>query len=464
MPASRSRNSGSLRQIVLRLSIPAWMAVAVLGCMDRPPFLAWGLTGDLPDYMPQLVTLEIPPTVTSLDWLPSHLKELTASGASISSLHIPWELERLHISRMRRPLRISAFPPALRELDMSFTSVPGPSWLPESLESLTLGGPEVRTLKGLNGTLLDLNLVQVSALTSLEGIPPAVQSLSISDALSLKELNGLPPRLKALALSNTQIRALKGLPATLQDLTLENNYHLQEVELPRFLLRLRVAGNGKSDWPIDHLPFLQALEIPFARPGLPPSLRRLSVYGIPPASLPQGLAMLQWPQGTVLRNLPCQLKELDIRGTLLPNLDDLPPCLVAGLVRLDISNTRIALEQLPSGLQSLRFHFYPGSRLTGLRTRLPRLRELDLSGSKALKEINDLPDHLVRLNLRETGVASLPPLPSSLRELDISNTPIKNLAGLNKGLTRVFLHAGQLRSLKGLPDSVRALHFVEEQK
>lgn len=131
---------------------------------------------------------------------------------------------------------------------------------------------------------------------------------------------------------------------------------------------------------------------------------------------------------------------------------------------MDVSRTIIPIHDLPPTLKKLTYKFYPKQRLMGLRGRLANLRELDLSGSRELKRIDDLPYGLLVLNVAETGMTSLPPLPPLLRELDISNTKIKSLSGLHEGLVKLIVHAGQLEALDDLPASVQDLSFVDKDE
>lgn len=455
------------------LCILLCIMLCLSGCRQADDLKAWGLPSDLPERIPQLTVLKLPQEVTHLEWMPAAgLESLDISGSKVSFFRVPWGLQRLDISRVHEITLLStgsqALPSSLRELNMSYTVIHGRGkWkFPEHLESLTLGGSNITTLKGLNGTLLALKLEGVPSLASLEGLPPSVQSLSIVDAPALQDLAGLPPRLKLLTLKVIpNIRALKGLPETLQSLNLENNASLAQVEIPHNLVHLRAASVSNLFINLTDLRFLERLEMPeLARfpAGPPQTLRSLALGDSFKAQVPfqQGLTELQWLEGDLLSSLPCELRSLDIRRSQLSTMALLPPCLRGTLTGLDISRTSIAIRDLPRGLKKLTFRFYPEPRITGLRAHLPHLRELDVSGSLALARIDELPDGLLTLNVGETRLTSLPPLPPLLRELDISNTRIKSLAGLKEGLVKLVVHEGQLETLEGLPDSVRELSFV----
>jgi len=446
----------------------AGVALLAAACSPQEAtFREQGLPEDLPRHVWQLEVLQVPTAVTRLDWLSSpRLKRLVARDAA-GLKYLP------------------TLPRSLRELDIRSTSIPGPGHVPEGLESLSLGGRQVRTVAGLkSSSLLELTLEDVPNLPNLEGLPASLQKLVVTGGDLLTDAGALPPRLKEMRLEKTQIRALKGLPLSLRHMTLKDNGAMA-VELPPFLESLAVKGQSV---PMEQLAFLRNLDAP--SPGqlrvlptflqssqgpafdprireIAPALILLKLEGATGAELPDlppSLEELHWPGGTKLDKLPPGLKRLYIPYPP----PDLPPPDFAGLPEglvltdLDISGTEIRADALPRTLRSLKFSSYRFAVVSGLP---PSLRSLDISGSSTVTtiEVSALP--LVRLDVSETSVSKIPKLPVTLEDLDISNTRISDLSdldGLDK-LRSLTLHAGQLESLAGLPESVTQLYFVERK-
>lgn len=477
-----SRRIGNRALLLLQLALVVGAALVLPACPRKAELRERGLPEDLPDYLGQLEAIKVPAAVASLGWIPSTLVELDASETAITV--IPFGhmgMERLDVHGAKDLKRLPTLPASIRELDIRFTRVEGPWRFPQDLESLALGGEHVETLEGLSGLLLlELTLDKVPNLRSSAGLPASLQSLSISDA-TFSQLDGLPARLKELRLENTQIRTLKGLPESLQSMTLTGNA-VMEAELPRSLLSLTVDAGQQRLSSLDDLAFLnhldlragalrafpaflRDLQVPAVGPRtqIAPSLRRLEITNdgvtlLP--DLPPSLEELRWPGGSDLRKLPPGLKRLDIPASSLEDLVGLPPGLT--LESLDVSLTRVRIDKLPASLRSLRYRFCPFGSISGLPK---ELRSLDLKGSRAVRVLQELPAGLQRLDVSQTSIAELPKLPDTLTELDISSTQIKNLQDVKglRRLRRLTVHAGQMRSLAGLPGSVSELRFVERQ-
>jgi hypothetical protein len=428
------------------------------------------LPADLTDHLEHVEVLKIPPAVARLDWIPTGLKALDASGApDLTAIpYLPMGLERLNVSKAKNLAFLPTLPSSIRELDISSTAIEGPWTFPQGLESLTLGGPLVRSLDGLGNSLLELKLEDVSNLQSSAGLPDSLQSLSISGGAKFEDLIGLPPRLKVLSLTNMQIRVLKELPLTLESLSLVDNERM-EVELPAFLRSLTLDDKRRSLSGFEQLVFLNDLTLQsrLALPPLPAFLRSLAVPALgPPAqdlppilkNLPRGLIELRWEEGYNLGSLPRNLKYLYIQKSPLSSLAGLPPAVQS----LDISDAKMltAFPKLPSTLRRLRYRYCPFNPISDLPA---SLRDLDLKGSRNLDRLNTELPMLERLNISETSIKKLPRL-ARLQELDISNTPLrfpKGLQTLPRSLRKLTVHAGQLDTLAGLPESVKELYFVE---
>lgn len=142
-----------------------------------------------------------------------------------------------------------------------------------------------------------------------------------------------------------------------------------------------------------------------------------------------------WAQRTTLKRitaLPTGLKHLYLQGSSIEELPELPE----GLLELDVSNTPLArLPKLPNSL-----------------------RALTISGSQ-ISVLPELPSGLHRISLCRTPVRHLPLLPPSLTSLACEETAIKDLpVTLPPALQYLYISGTQITVLPVLPTSVRSVH------
>src|SRR5216683_2029315 len=118
-----SRTNTTLRPLAFLL---LWLACSP--SREAQKFARWGLPEDLLEYQNQLESLRLPQATTNLGWLSnnSSLKNLIASGTSISDLH--------------------GLPKSLSSLDISYTPVSSLSGLPESIKILNIAGSNITDL------------------------------------------------------------------------------------------------------------------------------------------------------------------------------------------------------------------------------------------------------------------------------------------------------------------------------
>lgn len=508
-------SAASLRGIFLLLSL----AFVGLNCTAKPHFQEVGLPPDLPRYLGQIEVLQVPDTVASLEWLPLNLRELEArNNANIRKFPFlaSTNLARLGLRGAKHLTSLPPLPDSLVELDIRFTEIGGRWKCSDHLEVLYLGGENVVSLEQLRNTkLLELTLEGVPRLSSLAGLPDSLQYLSIvNSGRALSEVSKLPPNLRELRLENTQIVKVKDVPESLQSLTLIENSVLREMAAPRTLLSL--TTDQRYSRPIEAqkvsaFPFLGRLDwlastnlksLPASLVNLrikseenlkdissAPSLRHLQIlqhYVRHPVSDLQGdqaeqgeafselslghlagLEMLEWTGKEDLTTVPSGVNDLNIEWSSLKSLKDLPGSVK--LNQLDISNTEIVLDSGVLGLENLH---HLRCRLCSKRivNYLPgTLQSLDLSGSRAVTGFpHGLPPQIKILNISDTGLSTLPDLPRSLEELNISGTNITLVRGGElaplRHLRKLTVHAGQLCSLDGLPPTVKELRFLESKE
>jgi Leucine-rich repeat (LRR) protein len=453
----------------LRLFLMALTLSFVSFCLSRGasvsvPLARWGLPRDLIDRQEHLTDLTLPPAVDRLDWISSNIERLNISGTRIKSLNgLPLLLKQLDIRDAAE----------IRDLN----------GLPPGLEVLKVSGQNITSVKNLPSSLVDLYL-QDTSIEDLSDLPSGLKAIVLSGA-SFHSLDGLPATLQSLTLHGTKVKSIKGIRDTLRKLILVSNPDLrfEADDLPPRLTYLVVDDQVAPSWgsvsylcsladrrdlPLGPWPnFLSSLTLRATNlvelPKLPPALHALGLLhcnlrrlGDLPSELESldltGFRRLEIPK------LPTGLKKLKLNESSIHRLPKLPD----GLEELDISNTEItSLADMPPGLRILIFRGSTRKRVEEIE-RLPALEKLDLTGS-ALEEIGTLPKTLSQLSLRGTKIRTFPAEQlANLVELDISGTQIRwqFLRHLPRGLKILTLSEGQMDRLDGLPDTVRAIHFI----
>jgi len=423
------------------------------------------------------------------------LEKLNAAGTQITSLKgLPDSLLDLDISNNRQIESLHFLPEGLKSLDMRNTAIRSLNDLPTRLEVLKVSGPDIRDLKPLQALLRELYLENVKG-QDFSDLPRTLEELQLTGA-SFDNLNGLPPFLRRLTLHSTKVRSLKGLLVPLQELTqlklIENPMRFEASDLPERLTELKIdqkQGLGPADlsslrylhWLSDYretpptklAPTLCSVTLNATNvsqrlklPELPPSLRALGLFGasISIKTIPYGLENLSLTSysGHTIGKLPSTLKRLSLIATTLPNskLPDLPD----SLEELVVIQTNLAdLNGAPKGLKKLVFCETQVNRLNDLKDRFPRLQQLDLCNSGALREIGPLPKALKTLNISRTHISKLPDLEPDaiLEELNISNTQIRlsSLKNLPRQLQSLTVSEGQIASWEGFPPHLQVLRF-----
>lgn len=439
----------------------------------------------------ELVELTLPPSVDRLDWVPNHIKVLTAAGCTkIRSLKgLPDSLRELDVSYTDIQSLESA-PSGLRVLDIRETRIEHLVGLPPKLESLKVANRNITRLGKLPPSLRELHL-ENTGIRDLTGIPSRLRALYV-EGEGLENLDGLPETLQSLTLIATKVSSLKGLPPSLQKLELTNNRSLrfQATDLPPLLTWLNLdldqpspdmSGLNYLAWYSDRRAspkrsfpsFLSSLTLRVPGwtelPNFPRSLRALGLLSAtlnPLGNLPTELEVLDLTgysriEIESLRYLT-RLKRLEIDYSSLLKLPELP----INLEGLVLSGTKIDdLRGLPPKLKELVFCESGFERLNGKKDLPSSLKRLDLCKSRSLENLSFLPDGLTYLNLGGTRISRLPKLGGALQELDVSNTRIVHLdpRNLPKKLATLTVSEGQLNSLAGLRSEIKTLRIVQQE-
>jgi hypothetical protein len=131
------------------------------------------------------------------------------------------------------------------------------------------------------------------------------------------------------------------------------------------------------------------------------------------------------------------------------------------ITTLDAAETQISsLSGLPRSLKQLDIR--DASQLNNLDGLPPNLEVLKVSGRNIALET--LPSSLVDLYLHDTDIKDLSNLPSGLEALVLSGTDFNSLDGLPVKLKSLTLHGTRVKSLRGLlPDALQKLVLIANE-
>lgn len=440
----------------------------------------WGIPLTVRFTFPHLQSLELPRTVDRLDWLrSSRLKRLEVSGCAVEErlTDLPGTLETL----LARNIRVTQadIRPSLTELDIRYSDLDSIRDLPESLETLAIGGGRLIKHVELPSRLTALVLEEFDS-TVIELFPSALTSLTIIGSRASIWRGDIPSSLEHLTIRAPRLEHIPELPANVISLVLITNPRVK-FDLPPYLTTFESAGIGIGQ--VDDLLSLKTLRASGSElPGrLPDSLQHLAFIFQGEASpleltlpdLPnlQTLVLVNYP-GTVT-GMPSRLIELDISRSPEISLVNLPPTLrklvVARRQLIDLSKLPQSLEFLDISyvkkidgagvvLPKLTTLIYQGNSGT-----LPALGEnlavLDVSNSPDLKSLpQEIPPTLKELHIRSTGIAALPiERLTGIEILDVCDSQVKAIKALPPRLVGLRAHENQLDRQIEFPDSLRHL-------
>jgi GTPase SAR1 family protein len=130
------------------------------------------------------------------------------------------------------------------------------------------------------------------------------------------------------------------------------------------------------------------------------------------------------------------------------------------LLKLDLRlNGHGRIENLPNGLQELNLSFSQIYRIENL----PRtLQKLDLIHNN-INKIENLPDGLQGLSLASNQISRIENLPDGLQSLWLAENQIQQIENLPDGLQHLWLETNQIRRIENLPDTLQSLGLSENQ-
>lgn len=288
---------------------------------------------------------------------------------------------------------VTALPPSIRHLEISWSQLTALPSLPPNLEYLG---------------------VSVNDLTSLPALPASLTYLRCSSN-ELQSLPALPPGLIRLEASNNQISSIDNFPNTLTHISLNSNLLDSLPVLPDGLISLRVSDNSLSELP-----------------PLPVSLTELNCNS---------------NEITEIQDLS-NMVNLNSLSAGANHLDSLPYLFNTNLNFLSVAYNQItALPELPSTLKIL---FCNYNEIDSIPELPDGLEILIVAGNHLTSLLPELPTTLLELNCNDCNLPELPDLPPSLTKLFCFNNELTQLPALPPTVNHLNCAANQLSALPPL--------------
>ncbi|MCA0234246.1 MAG: T9SS type A sorting domain-containing protein [Bacteroidetes bacterium] len=358
-----------------------------------------------------------------------------------------------------------------------------------SLKSLNCHSNKLTQLPTLPSTLTTLQC-DVNQITSLPTLPAGLTTLSCSYN-QLPFLPNLPNTLTALACNNNQLTNLPDLPNTLTSLTCSNNQLVALPNaLPAGLKTLFCLSNKLTQLPTlpNSLATLYCQENQIScLPALPSSLSVLYLDTDKISCLPTAIADLKVynAKGNLVEGMgacvtisnPVLLTAIksncsacfDNCNNLTPyaftltylSLDGLPTNSLNGIEHFkslqNLSCRYAQLESLPDNLpNSLLRLDVQNNKITSLPILPPNLQFLQLAQNKITK-IDSLPAALNQLYCNNNLITFLPKLPPTLTVLDCSYNLLRTLPASLSNLNTLIAYNNQLIEIPPLPSRLGTL-------
>jgi len=361
--------------------------------------LSWSLPKDLASRAAQLDSLTLPRGVKDLAWLENvrSLRMLDVWQTELTDLHqVPPSVKKLRIQNW-----LPGLPPTVVELDISYPLFGRGFILP----------PSVKRLRAP---------IDFSELGELQ-LPATVKRVSLTvmrcdDARSLAKL---PPQVDSISFQLGNPRGLSFLPASVKYLAI-------------------------ASWPS-----YSGSEVA----QLPATIRSLVLSGAEP--IPSSVAT----KVSVLKLVPA-------RGTASRGLlSAVPPGVMALLCPDLVPEPEVARELagLPDSVKILYFDHFGWANELLLKQLPPSVRTLGLAlRADQIPALQKLPASVVSLRLAIEGKISsalLRSLPHTVSMLDLRRADIDELGSVPSALQDLLLRPGQVKTLDGMPESVRTLEF-----
>jgi hypothetical protein len=363
--------------------------------------------------------------LTRVPDLPDGLAWLALGGDAISTLDgVPPDLRELVLEEAPQLARLRELPPDLESLTLIGTSFTDLRSLPPNLHSLTLQWTGIKTLAELPDSLQSLTLEGNLQLgLRKDDLPHFLTTLSVEGTV-LPDLSHLPYLVELEV--NPWDPATGQLPRSLRTLRLTGSeipQQLQELPALRSLRVVRSPGSSANLELADASALPANLEILDLAGFLPPqgtpltSLRHLDLSWMPLdrlPSLPPSLETLDISATNItdLAELPGTLSSLRCRRTMVTELLKLP----RSIVSLDLAHSSKYVQKKDVKLTRILNLNLRGTALPSLAD-LPRsIRVLDVSETQ-ISSLQGVPPNLQELTVCSGQISSLAHLPDSVRTL-----------------------------------------------
>ena len=318
-----------------------------------------------------------------------------------------------------------------------------------SLKSLNCHSNKLTQLPALPSTLTTLQC-DVNQITSLPTLPAGLTTLSCSYN-QLPFLPNLPNTLTALACNNNQLTNLPDLPNTLTSLTCSNNQLVALPNaLPAGLKTLFCLSNKLTQLPTlpNSLATLYCQENQIScLPALPSSLSVLYLDADKISCLPTAIADLKVynAKGNLVEGMGACVKISNpVLLTAIKN--NCSACFdnCNNLTPYAFTLTYLSLDGLPTNSLNGIEHF---KSLQNLSCRYAQLESLP----------DNLPNSLLRLDVQNNKITSLPILPPNLQFLQLAQNKITKIDSLPAALNQLYCNNNLITFLPKLPPTLTVL-------
>lgn len=340
-----------------------------------------------------------------------------------------------------------------------------------SLTSLDISNKGISDLTGIGGftSLKSLNC-QSNKLTQLPTLPSPLTTLQC-DVNQITSLPTLPAGLTTLSCSYNQLPFLPNLPTTLTALACNNNQLTNLPDLPNTLTSLTCSSNQLAALP-NALPAglktLFCLSNKLTQlPTLPNSLTTLycqenQISCLP--ALPSSLSVLYLDTDKIscLPTVVSGLKVYNARGNLA---EEIGICVtISNPVLLTAIKTRCSacfdncnnLTPYAFTLTYLELNGLPTNSLSGIE-HFKSLQNLSCRYAQLESLPDNLPNSLLRLDVQNNKITSLPNLPPNIQHLQLAQNKLTKIDSLPAALRQLYCNNNLITFLPKLPSTLTLL-------
>jgi Leucine-rich repeat (LRR) protein len=345
-----------------------------------------------------------------------------------------------HYSKQFKEVRVQCFasdlswlPPGLERLSANCFAIDHLGRLPSTVKFLDLSNTAVSGVGEIPDGVEQLNIA-FSHVKSLRGFRGKVLNSLVVSGFTESEIEDLPETIITLTISDSNLHDASRVPGRVEHLTLEQTRIKSLEGLPENITALELHANG----------LLKTID------ELPAGIRRLTTDRTfePGLAVPSSLRELHLIGDFGLDHIPSSVTTLRLNRATYQG--QLPP----GLLSLQLDDDRnFNFSELPRGLESLKITIREGSAPDF--SQLPaNLHALDLSDS-SINSISGVQLPLTSLDLSGTKVRDLLEVPANLEHLRFQFCSMVDIDFIDRSLPKLQTlnldNCTSLRSIKNLP-------------